>query len=100
MSQPPRLRLEFQLTPDDLREAIRAHGMRAFARIGVIISVIVLLNGWQIFNKTVNEDGGATDRTTAVVATLIVMVPWLLMFAGVWWVVFRLLGGGVQKIWD
>ena len=100
MSEAGRLRIEFQLTPDDLREASWAHGKRTWIIIGGFIVLMVVLNGANLFHAASSDPAGQAHPVATGVATAIFMLPWVCIFLLVWMLVFRLLGGGVKKTWD
>src|SRR5689334_10947438 len=95
----PRLRLEFQLTEDDLREAMRAHNGRAFLRAIIIMVVAAGFMFWQLLGNSPSTDDTG-ERSNAAAERMLLTVAWVLLFLMLWRIAYVLVGGGARRAWE
>ncbi len=100
--------VEFDYRAEDLKEAQRAHlKSLMLGRAGGRLKIARGIFGWVLFVALMvmlfiflnrNSPKPATTQPTIDVSeTLLDLVPWLLIFFFIWFVIFRILRGGVSK---
>ena len=94
----PRLRLEFQLTEDDLREAMRTHNRRAERSTIILVLTMAAFMVWRLHTDSEPERSG--DQVAGWSTTILVTIPWALLFALIWYTIYRLIGGGTHRAWQ
>jgi hypothetical protein len=90
------LRIEFQLTFEEYRDAMKIHAARTRLAITAMVVLASLISLWNFLPA---DPPVQPPEKHPIIVSLLLWATWLAVFGIIWFCIFRVLGGGVKKAW-